>query len=69
MSGNSREEHVGLCARCKHVKLIRSNRGSDFYQCLRAAVDPTYARYPVLPKLECQGFEEKEPRRGGPDGP
>lgn len=56
----SEDPGVGLCPRCRHVKLIHSDRGSDFYQCLRAAVDPTYARYPVLPKLECRGFEEKE---------
>jgi hypothetical protein len=61
MSEDSRQERVGLCVRCKHVKLIRSDRGSVFYQCSRAAVDPSYARFPVLPKLECPGFEEKEP--------
>jgi hypothetical protein len=60
MPEDSREERVGLCARCQHVKLIHSDRGSVFYQCSRAMTDPTYARYPILPKLECRGFEEKE---------
>jgi hypothetical protein len=54
------EERVGLCARCKHVKPIRNDRGSLFYQCSRALTDPTYARYRVLPKLESPGFGEKE---------
>ena len=53
-------ERVGLCVRCRHSKLIHSDRGSEFYQCLRAVTDPAYARYPALPRLECPGFEEKE---------
>ena len=58
MPEDLREEHAGLCARCKHVKLIHSDRGACFYQCSRALTDPIYPRYPVLPKRECPGFEE-----------
>jgi hypothetical protein len=60
MPEDSHEERVGLCARCQHVKVIHSDRGSTFYQCSRAVTDSNYAHYPVLPKLECRGFEEKE---------
>ena len=62
-SEGPRIERIGLCARCQHVKLIHSDRGSIFYQCSRSAADPTYPRYPVLPMLECRGFEEKERER------
>jgi hypothetical protein len=53
-----RHDQVGLCFRCRHVRIIRTDRGSMFYQCSRAAADPSYPRYPILPMLECGGFEE-----------
>ncbi|MFN7943278.1 MAG: hypothetical protein U0X73_16930 [Thermoanaerobaculia bacterium] len=36
--------------------LLRSPR-SAFLRCGRAKDDPRFARYPVLPVLECPGFE------------
>lgn len=50
----------GLCADCRHAKVILSDRGSRFYQCLRALTDPSFPKYPRLPVLECRGYE------GGP---
>jgi hypothetical protein len=51
-------QRAGLCFACKHVRVIRSDRGSVFYQCQRAATDPRYSPYPALPVLRCQGYEE-----------
>jgi hypothetical protein len=61
---------VGLCARCKHVRIIRSDRGSIFYLCRRSATDPSYPQYPRLPMLFCRGHEAPEKGAGAKnDGP
>jgi len=51
---------VGLCACCKHVRFIRSDRGSVFYLCRRSATDASYSQYPRLPVLVCRGYEARE---------
>lgn len=51
---------AGLCASCKHVRIIRSDRGSIFYLCRRSATDPSYAQYPRLPVLSCRGYEAQD---------
>ena len=51
---------AGLCVLCKHVRIIRSDRGSVFYLCRRSATDPTYPQYPRLPVLSCRGYEAQE---------
>lgn len=48
---------VGLCLSCRHVKLVGTDRGSVFYQCQRAATDSSFAKYPRLPVLRCNGYE------------
>ncbi len=58
---HTKKDQVGLCARCMHVRIVRSDRGSVFYQCQRAAYDPDFPRYPRLPVLRCKGYEP-----GGP---
>ena len=57
---NPDSKSVGLCARCKHVRIIRSDRGSIFYLCRRSATDPAYPQYPRLPVLNCRGQEAQE---------
>jgi hypothetical protein len=52
-------QHAGLCASCKHVRIVRSDRDSVFYQCKRAATDPRFPQYPALPVLICGGYEEE----------
>ena len=47
----------GLCAACRHAKVVTNDRGSEFVQCVRAKVDPRYRKYPVLPVLRCEGYE------------
>ena len=56
----SRQADAGLCAACAHVQIITSSRGSTFYLCRLAAVDPRFPRYPRLPVLKCEGFRAAE---------
>jgi hypothetical protein len=51
------EARAGLCARCQHVQRVKSDRGSEFYRCGKAASDPRFAKYPRLPVLQCAGYE------------
>jgi len=51
---------VGLCAQCLHSQRIRTARGSTFYLCRRAAIDPAFSRYPNLPVVQCAGFERMQ---------
>ncbi len=50
---------VGLCATCTHVRRVVSDRGSVFYLCELAKVDPRFEKYPRLPVLSCNGYEKK----------
>ena len=47
---------AGLCATCRHMRLIRSDRGSVFYVCGLSATDPRFKKYPALPVLACSGY-------------
>src|ERR1700677_1384292 len=40
MSENNSSGAAGLCADCEYSKIIRSDRGGAFYQCLRSFTDP-----------------------------
>lgn len=57
---NGHSDPVGLCASCRFARTIKSDRGSIFYQCARAATDPRYPRYPRLPMIACPGYELRE---------
>jgi len=52
--------NAGLCATCKHVRRIKSDRGSVFYMCQLSQTDPSFAKYPRLPVLECRGYKADE---------
>jgi hypothetical protein len=47
---------AGLCAQCAHCRPLRSARGSTFYRCDHASLDPAFPRYPRLPVVHCAGF-------------
>jgi len=47
---------VGLCARCCHARRLHNARGSDFWQCLASATDPSLRRFPRLPVERCHAF-------------
>ena len=51
------DPHVGLCATCRHSRVVTSKRGSAFRLCERSRTDPRFPRYPALPVLRCEGFE------------
>jgi hypothetical protein len=55
-------DRVGLCADCRHVRRIESDRGARFYLCQLSASDPSFPKYPRLPVLQCSGYERKAPR-------
>jgi len=48
---------AGLCASCVHAKIITSSRGSVFYLCQLAFIDPRFPKYPPLPVLACDGYQ------------
>ena len=48
---------VGLCASCRFMRRIESDRGSLFYMCERSATDARFPKYPRLPVLGCVGYE------------
>ena len=54
--GASRTHQIGLCCDCVHARVIRSDRGSEFYQCRLAATNARYPKYPRLPVIRCDGY-------------
>ncbi len=54
------KERAGLCAGCRHARVLRSDRGSVFYQCQRAEQDSNFPRFPRLPVVECRGYEARQ---------
>jgi hypothetical protein len=51
----------GLCGHCKHARVIKSSKGSEFTLCERSKTDPRYRKYPALPVIRCAGHEPVEP--------
>ena len=51
---------VGLCANCRNVRRITSDRGSVFYLCELSKVDARFPKYPRLPVLSCAGYKKLE---------
>ena len=47
----------GLCPACRHVRTVRSARGSTFLLCRRSKSDATLPRYPPQPRMACGGHE------------
>jgi hypothetical protein len=48
----------GLCADCKFMRIVESDRGSKFVFCERSTSDKTFPKYPRLPVLQCEGYEQ-----------
>jgi hypothetical protein len=51
-----RRTPAGLCDTCRHQKVIRTGRGSEFSMCLLSREDPRFPKYPRVPVLECSGY-------------
>jgi hypothetical protein len=45
-----------LCLDCAHARRIESERGSIFYLCELAVVNPAFRKYPALPVVICSGY-------------
>ena len=67
MNTTPENRRVGLCFTCRHVRVVRTDRGSIFYQCQLAATDARYAKYPRLPVIVCPGYKAKEDVPGPPE--
>jgi hypothetical protein len=48
----------GLCGTCAHARVLYSDRGAQFYRCALSDTDPRYARYPRLPVVHCDGYDQ-----------
>jgi len=59
---------AGLCATCRHARVLKSDRGSRFYRCTLSDTDPRYARYPLLPVTICEGYAEGDQGDQGDQG-
>ena len=58
------DSSIGLCASCRHMREIRSDRGSVFYMCQRSFTDARFPKYPRLPVVRCVGYERGAPSDG-----
>jgi hypothetical protein len=45
------------------MRITRSDRGSTFLFCERAATDKSFPKYPRLPVLQCRGYEQIEEKK------
>jgi hypothetical protein len=52
--------HAGLCASCRHLRLVTNDRGSVFVRCAHAALDPSYPKYPRLPVISCAAHQHDD---------
>jgi len=51
----------GLCASCRHERVIVSDRGSKFILCALSKTDSRFPKYPRLPVTECAGYVTADP--------
>jgi hypothetical protein len=63
----NRSPWIGLCAGCRHVNVIKSSKGSAYILCGLAKVDRRLSKYPVLPVIECLGFDKRLNEEESPD--
>jgi hypothetical protein len=59
LPNQDRPASLGLCAGCQHARQVESSKGSTFYRCELAAIDPAFPKYPSLPVLRCSGYAAK----------
>lgn len=50
---------VGLCDTCRHQRVVRTGRGSEFSLCERSKAEPSFPKYPRVPVQECRGYERR----------
>jgi hypothetical protein len=59
----------GLCGTCVHARILHSDRGAGFYRCALSDTDPRYARYPRLPVVRCEGYDQTPTPATGTERP
>ncbi len=47
-----------LCAECTYLKVIRSDRGSEFWLCQKAKEVAHWPKYPHQPVIRCPHFQK-----------
>ena len=50
---------VGLCADCRHGRIVESSRGARYYLCELSFGRAEYPRYPSVPVVRCDGYDER----------
>ena len=63
-NGAGLRDPIGLCASCRHARIVRSSHGSAYYLCRLAETDPRFPKYPRLPVWRCAGYELAEEVKG-----
>lgn len=53
------DDRLGLCARCIHAQHILSANGGRFILCLHAKINNDFPKYPRLPMITCEAYEDK----------
>ena len=60
---------VGLCADCRFVRVIKSDRDVTYYMCQLSATDPRFPKYPRVPVLQCMGYTPAQSHTAEMDKP
>jgi len=58
MPSSSIPTQAGLCATCRHPKLITSAKGGVFILCQAHQFSHKLPKYPPLPVTKCSGYVE-----------
>ena len=48
-----------LCEICRHLREVRSGRGSRFLLCEKSQTDSRFPKYPPQPVFQCAGYAER----------
>lgn len=67
-AGDVARRVAGLCADCRYMKVIYSDRGKIFYQCGKSFEDARFPKYPTLPVRMCPAYEAKSQPPGDSGG-
>jgi hypothetical protein len=51
--------NAGLCSTCRFVRIIETRTGSRFYYCRLSDDDDRFVKYPVVPVVECPGYQQQ----------
>ncbi len=55
-----KKPQAGLCESCMFARSIKTSKGSEFIFCAYSKLDSSFAKYPGLPVLACDGYTRQE---------